>query len=255
MSSGHCKTEIVNAVDAKRAKLLHAARRDAREYVAALVTAVEARDPSATAHSETVATYAEAIGRRMGLGKSMIQSLRSAGLLHDVGKLAVPEAILAKPGPLTTEEFETIKRHPRTALDILGHLGFLTAEKPMILHHHEWYDGSGYPAGLAANRIPIGARILAVADALDTMLSPRTYKESFTLDRVRAELRAGAARQFDPAVIDTTLRWLEETPSGAPTPARSPNPSIRFRGRQAMRRPDPTIPGQSPSSKPCTSQT
>ena len=236
MSNGYCKTEIVNPVDAKREKLLHAARRDARGYVAALVTAVEARDPSATAHSEMVATYAETIGRRMGLGESMIQSLRSAGLLHDVGKLAVPEAILTKPGPLTAEEFETIKRHPRTALDILGHLRFLTAEKPMILHHHEWYDGSGYPAGLAADRIPIGARILAVADALDTMFSRRTYKETFTLDRVRAELRAGAARQFDPAVIDTTLHWLDEAQDGVPAPAQSQKPSIRFRGRQAMRR-------------------
>ena len=236
MSNGYCKTKNVNAVDSKRAKLPSAARRDARGYVAALVTAVEARDPSATAHSETVATYAEAIGRRMGLGKSMIQSLRSAGLLHDVGKLAVPEAILTKPGPLTAEEFETIKRHPRTALDILGHLRFLTAEKPMILHHHEWYDGSGYPSGLAADRIPIGARILAVADALDTMLSHRTYKKSFTLDRVRAELRAGAARQFDPAVIDTTLRWLNEARDGAPAPAQSQKPSIRFRGLHVERR-------------------
>ncbi len=183
------------------------------ESIQALVAAAEAKDPYARTHSLAVASYAEAIGRRIGIRGQVLDSLQSAALLHDVGKLAVPEAILTKPGPLTPGEFEIIKRHPRTALEILGHVSFLSAEKPLILHHHERYDGSGYPAGLAADRIPVGARILAVADALDTMLSPRTYKEPYSLDRVLDELRAGAGGQFDPAVIDTTLRWLEETPN------------------------------------------
>jgi putative nucleotidyltransferase with HDIG domain len=187
------------------------------ESTRALVAAVEAKDPHTRSHSLTVATYAERIGERMRLHARRIETLRVAALLHDVGKIGVPDAILTKPGPLTDEEFGIIKRHPETALEILGHVSFLTDERPLILHHHERYDGTGYPGGLAADHIPIGARILAVADALDTMFSPRTYKKPYTIDRVTTELRVGAGRQFDPAVTETTLRWLAEAPSDFPS--------------------------------------
>lgn len=182
------------------------------ESIQALVAAVEARDPYTRAHSLTVATYAEAIGRRIGLRGAMLEAVHSAGLLHDVGKLAVPEAILTKPGPLTPDEFELVKRHPTTAMDILRQVSFLNAEKPMILHHHERFDGTGYPSGLVGDRIPIGARVVAFADALDTMLSPRTYKPAYDLPRVRHELAVGSGRQFDPVIVDAATRWLDEEP-------------------------------------------
>ena len=181
------------------------------ESTRALVAAVEAKDPYTREHSLAVATYAEAIGKRMKLHAPMLETLRAAALLHDVGKIGVPDAILTKPGPLTPEEFAIIRRHPETSLEILGHVSFLADERPLILHHHERYDGLGYPGGLAGDQIPIGARILAVADALDTMFSARSYKEAYDLDRVRRELASQAGRQFDPAVVDVTLRWLDET--------------------------------------------
>ncbi len=182
------------------------------ESTIALVAAVEAKYPCTRAHSLTVAGYSETIARRMRLPVRMVENLRAAALLHDVGKIGVPDAILTKPGPLTNEEFNVIKRHPETALEILSHVSFLTDERPLILHHHERYDGKGYPTGLVGRFIPIGARILAVADALDTMFSARTYKQPYSIGQVRAELQAGAGRQFDPAVIDVALEWLAEAP-------------------------------------------
>ena len=188
------------------------------ESTRAMVAAVDARDPYTRVHSVSVAAYAVAIGRRMGLSAAAVESLRKAALLHDVGKIGVPDAILTKPGPLTADEFNTVKRHPEIAIEILGHLSVLADQLPSILHHHERYDGRGYPAGLRGEGIPIGARILAVADALDTMFSQRTYKAAYNVDQVRAELIAGSGRQFDPAVIQATLALLDEQPSLVPLP-------------------------------------
>lgn len=156
----------------------------------------------------TVAAYSEAIGRRMTLSSSAIRTLRVAALLHDVGKIGIPDRILNKPGPLDAEERHTIRRHPQIGIDILGPMRFLTNHRPIILYHHERYDGGGYPGGLWGEQIPIGARILAVADAIDTMLSPRTYKDPYTLDEVRAELIQCAGKQFDPHVVGIALDWM-----------------------------------------------
>ena len=192
------------------------------ESTRAMVAAIDARDPYTRVHSVSVAAYAEAIGRRMGLSAPVLASLRKAALLHDVGKIGVPDAILTKSGPLTVDEYDTVKRHPEIAIEILGHLSFLEEQLPLILHHHERYDGRGYPSGLVGERIPIGARILAVADALDTMFSARSYKPAYKIDQVRAELIAGSGRQFDPAVIQATLALLDEQPSLVPLPQSEP---------------------------------
>ncbi len=183
------------------------------ESTRAMVAAVDARDPYTRAHSVSVAAYAVAIGRRMGMSTAAVDSLRKAALLHDVGKIGIPDAILTKPGPLTDDEFNTVKRHPEIAIEILGHLSVLADQLPLILHHHEHYDGRGYPAGLVGEGIPLGARILAVADALDTMLSQRTYKPAYNVDQVRGELIACSGRQFDPAVVQAALALLDEPPS------------------------------------------
>ncbi|MBI1826819.1 MAG: HD-GYP domain-containing protein [Planctomycetes bacterium] len=182
------------------------------ESMRALLAAVDAKDRYTRSHSLNVAKYAVEIGRRLRLPEPALDTLEVASLLHDLGKIGVADAILNKPGPLTKEEFEAIKKHPQTAIDILGHMSFLSDHRPIILHHHERFDGTGYPAGLSGDEIPIGARALAVADALDTMLSPRTYKRAFTTNHVRRELRHCAGHQFDPTIVNLTLRWLDEKP-------------------------------------------
>ena len=212
------------------------------ESTLALVAAAEAKEPFAGEHSLTVARYAEEIGRRMELKRSTIGALRVAAMLHDIGKIGVPDSILAKPGPLSTEEYTVIKRHPRTALKILRHVSFLERELPIILHHHEWFNGTGYPDGLAGEQIPIGARVLAVADAIDAMRSRRAYKPAFDLSRVRAEIERGSAEQFDPAVATTAIAWLNESPfdeaplerpcGGLTTPRRTPR-NARERNRSS----------------------
>lgn len=178
------------------------------ESTRALVGAVEAKDPHTRCHSLRVSDCAEALGTRLGLPASQTEALKVAAILHDVGKIGVPDAILQKPGPLTDEEYDLVKQHPQTALRILGHASFLNAELPLILHHHERYDGAGYPAGLAGGKIPFGARILAVADALDAMSAHRSYKPGFSVERIRQELRDCAGRQWDPVVVDAAIGWL-----------------------------------------------
>jgi len=187
--------------------------RERIDAVRAFAATIDVTDPYAKTHSRNVSNYAEAIATLLGLPLSRIESIKAAALLHDVGKIVVPHAILVKPGPLTDEEFEAIKRHPAAAMDILAPIGFPSDERRLILHHHERYDGAGYPDGLSGERIPLGARVLSVADALDVMLSPRCYKGPYSLDRVRSELRAGAGRQFDPTVAEAALEWLACLPA------------------------------------------
>ena len=200
------------------------------ESTSALVGAVEAKDPHTRQHSQRVRDFTAELARRLGLPAARIESLQTAAALHDVGKIGVPDAILQKPGPLADDEFDLIRRHPETALQIIGHASFLSAELPVILHHHERYDGRGYPAGLAGEDIPLGARILAVADSLDAMSSRRSYKTSYSLHRIRQELRECSGRQWDPVVVDAALRWLDDDPQALhgqnpqhqPTPATAP---------------------------------
>ena len=188
---------------------LHHAR---EESTRALVAAVEAKDPFTVRHSDNVARFSEQIAKRLSVAPRQLETLRRAATLHDVGKLGIPDAILQKPGPLTDEEFECIRRHPRIGTDILSHVSHLSDELPLILQHHERYDGTGYPAGLKEDEIFFGARVLAVADALDAMLSRRSYKEPYPIDRAIHELRTGANHQFDPVVASTAVDWLEHSP-------------------------------------------
>lgn len=193
---------------------LRRARRELQVQIeqttAALIAAVEAKDPFTSRHSHTVARYAAVLGERLGLTPTQLAVLQQAATLHDVGKIGIPDAILCKPGPLTDEEFAVVQRHPEAALEILNPLSSLRAALPVILHHHERFDGRGYPAGLSGDRIPIGARILAVADAVDAMRSRRCYKAPYPVDRVIGELRRGAGSQFDPRVAGAAISWLEE---------------------------------------------
>lgn len=184
------------------------------EAIRALVAAVDAKDPHTRAHSVTVSSYAAAIARRMNLPVAAVESARTAGLLHDLGKIGVPDAILTKDGPLTDSEFALMRRHPGIALEILKGVSAVRNELAAIFHHHERYDGTGYPAKIAGEDIPIGARIVAVADAVETMQSARSYKLPYNTNRVRTELQHNAGSQFDPKVVDAALRWLDESSAG-----------------------------------------
>ena len=163
-------------------------------------------------HSLNVATYCGILAGRMEVQPELIETLKTAAILHDIGKIGIPDAVLNKPSKLTAEEFAVVKHHPATGVQILEHASFLRAELPMILHHHERWDGRGYPAGLTGTDIPHGARILHVADAMDAMFSMRSYKGGYSIDKVREELEAGRGTQFDPEVVDVTLAWLSECP-------------------------------------------
>ena len=200
-------------------------RRSYLESTRALVAAVEAKDAFTERHSSRVARYCRLIAERLGLSRSHTESIATSAMLHDIGKIGVPDAILNKPGPLREAEFDIVRRHPSIAIEILGHTTFLNEELPYILHHHERYDGTGYPAGLAGEQIPLGARILAVADSLDAMLSTRSYKAPLTLRRAKIELVRCKGKQFDPKVIDATMAWLEDAP-----PEEAPEPNAVHNG-------------------------
>ena len=170
---------------------------------------LEAKDPYTKFHSENVARYARMIGRRMGLDDDEIELLQIAGILHDFGKIGLKEGLLNKPGALDADEYEIIKRHPLVASAILEPLEELESVIGYIRHHHEFYDGGGYPAGLAGEDIPLGARILMVADAFDAMMSERSYRPSKTKDEAIEELKSCSGAQFDPAVVVAFLEALE----------------------------------------------
>ena len=190
----------------------------------ALLAAVDAKDPYTRTHSMTVSDYADAIAGRMDLGASARRVLQASSLLHDIGKIGIPDRILNKPGPLSSDEFEIMKQHPQIAVDILHPMRTLGDHRRIILNHHERYDGAGYPDGTRGEDIPIGSRILAVADAIDTMLSRRAYKSPIPAKRVRAELVAQAGIQFDPAVVSVAVRWLDACtePDTSKSESRSP---------------------------------
>ncbi|MBN1342638.1 MAG: diguanylate cyclase [Phycisphaerae bacterium] len=183
------------------------------ESTEAFIAAVEAKDPYTKRHSLTVATYAAALARTLQLDRVVVETIETAAILHDIGKIGIPDRILTKTERLTDEEFALIRQHPVMAVRILRRVSFLRAELPMILYHHEWWDGSGYPEGLSGEAIPFGARILHVADSIEAMLAERSYKGSYTLERVIEELQAGAGSQFDPQIVRAAVRWLQEDAS------------------------------------------
>jgi diguanylate cyclase (GGDEF)-like protein len=165
-----------------------------------LINVVDARDTYTGSHSQRVARLAELIGSELGLDAGTIAKLRLAALLHDLGKIAVPDQILQKPGKLTLRELTIIRRHPVTGCDLLDGLDVAPVDS-WIRHHHEHWDGSGYPDGLAGEEIPIGSRIILVADAYDAMTSDRVYRPAGAPAAALAELAAAAGRQFDPVVV------------------------------------------------------
>lgn len=174
--------------------------------IGALAAAVDAKDPYTYGHSSAVTDFAMAIGREMGLSDPERETLRIAALLHDIGKIGIDGTILNKPGKLTPDEYQIIQSHPDIAANILGSLEFLHEVVPLVQYHHEHFGGGGYPAGLAGDEIPLGARIISVADAFDAMTSDRPYRPALLFDEAVGELTRYAGVQFDPVVVDAFLR-------------------------------------------------
>jgi diguanylate cyclase (GGDEF)-like protein/putative nucleotidyltransferase with HDIG domain len=189
-----------------------------------LVATVDARDSYTAGHSRRVQSLALAVGREFGLSAPELDVLGSAALFHDIGKLAVPDSILLKPATLTAEEWESMQTHADEGARIIARLGFLRAAVPAIRHHHENWDGSGYPSGLVAEEIPLGARIIHVVDAVDTMLSSRPYRAARPLDEVMREVRAGAGTQFCPLCV----RALESVIASQPVVEEQQMPPARL---------------------------
>ncbi len=169
--------------------------------VAVLADAIEAKDPYTRGHCEDVAALAVRVARQMGLQGEELDHVKYGALLHDVGKIGISDGILLKPGRLLPEEFQVIQRHAAIGSDLVSRVPALTSIAAIILHHHERFDGSGYPAGLSGDDIPLASRIISAVDALDAMTSPRPYREPVAKEAALAELRRCAGGQFDPTVI------------------------------------------------------
>ena len=178
----------------------------------ALAAALEAKDAYTADHAASIVAQAEAVGRRLGLGDDALRDLRFAAVFHDIGKIAVPEAILHKPGPLNPEERAIMERHTIVGEQILAPVEFLSEVRVLVRHEHERWDGAGYPDGLAGEAIPLGSRIILVCDALHAMTTDRPYRAAMSLERAVEELRAHAGSQFDPRVVDALLDVLASDP-------------------------------------------
>lgn len=178
--------------------------------IRALASAVDAKDAYTAGHSERVSLYATSIARQMQLSDGHIEAIKHAGLLHDIGKIGVADAILKKPGRLTEDEFREMRNHAGLSHSILAPVDLPHDIKPMVRHHHEWYNGSGYPDGLAANDIPLGARILSIADAFEAMTSDRPYRLALPRTRAVKELQNYSGSQFDPHIVETFVETLPD---------------------------------------------
>ncbi len=199
--------------------------------VLALAAAMDARDPSTHAHSTTVAMYAAEIAARLGLDGDRVEEIRIAGLLHDIGKVGVSDAVLHKPSGLSEAENAEMRRHPEIGAKLLVHPGIADV-RVWVLQHHERPDGRGYPVGLRGDRIRLESLILGVADAYEAMTADRPYRRSLDPAVARCELENGRGTQFDTRVLDAFLAYLDE---GRTTEdARDPAPIARLSGRAAM---------------------
>lgn len=175
-----------------------------------MMNSLDAKDPYTCGHSDRVATYSRIIALKMGLSEKEAEQIFTAGLVHDIGKVGVPDHILKKPDRLTDEEFAEIKKHPEIGYNILKHIKAFSYVLPGVLHHHEALDGSGYPAQLKGDEIPLMARIMAVADAYDAMTSTRPYRDGMPIRKSVKILLEGSGTQWDPRCVDAFLDAIEQ---------------------------------------------
>ncbi|MBI2781924.1 MAG: HD-GYP domain-containing protein [Chloroflexi bacterium] len=214
------------------------------QTIGALAEAVDKRDPFTSKHSQRVRTISVDIGRQMRVTAGELEALEWGGLLHDVGKIGVPDNVLLKQGKLTREERITMNAHPVLGAQIIGPVDRLAPELPVIRHHHEWYNGSGYPDRLMGDEIPKLARILHVADAFEAMTADRPYRKALSTEQALGELRKFAGVQFDPEVVDAFVKtsWADDV-RDADEPDLRPIPLLGQHGARVARAHDGPIPG------------
>jgi putative nucleotidyltransferase with HDIG domain len=194
--------------------------------IEALALAIDAKDHTTHDHLQRVQLYAVEIGKDLGLSEQELEALTAAAVLHDIGKLAVPESIISKPGKLTRSEFEKMKIHPVVGAEILERVEFPYPVVPIVRSHHEKWDGSGYPHGLRGNEIPIGARILAAVDCLDALASDRQYRRALPLDEAMARVASESETAFDPAVVRALQARYRELEARARSTQAAPQPAL-----------------------------
>jgi diguanylate cyclase (GGDEF)-like protein/PAS domain S-box-containing protein/putative nucleotidyltransferase with HDIG domain len=205
------------AVEQLRRRVAALSRRSRELFVRGirgLVHAQEAHDPYSKFHSENVAHYAARIARAVGMDAQHVETLCRAALVHDIGNIGVPDGILSKPGTLTSDERHLMQQHVTAGVRILDQMRFLEREIPIVRHHHERFDGHGYPDSVSGEAIPLGARILAVADTLDALTADRPYRTARPVHEALQTIVEEAGRQFDPTVVDALLEWVCETRAG-----------------------------------------
>jgi putative two-component system response regulator len=181
-----------------------------KESLTVLANAIEARDAYTRGHVERVCAYAAVIARELGCTEQELSDLEFGAILHDIGKIAVPETILSKPDRLTEEERREIRKHPEMGVSMVRDISYMALAIPCIQHHHERYDGDGYPNGLTGESIPLTARVLAVADTFDAIISDRPYRPARTPAEATTEIVQEAGRQFDPRVVDAFQRAVSK---------------------------------------------
>jgi HD-GYP domain-containing protein (c-di-GMP phosphodiesterase class II) len=196
--------ELERALDRLRGSYL--------DMIKTLAFVVEAKDPSTRAHLQRTHDYAVALAEAVDPELAADEQLRYGFLLHDVGKVGIPEAVLNKPGPLDAQEWEVMRAHPLLGVQMVAGIKSLGSAVEVIRCHHERWDGKGYPSGLAGDAIPAGARVFSVADAFDAMTSDRPYRKAIPFDRACQEIADGAGSQFDPAVVDAFTAIAPDLP-------------------------------------------
>src|SRR6187402_1938126 len=209
--------------------------------IEALALAIDAKDRTGKSHIRRVQVFAAGLAKALGMSENEIQGVKTAELLHDIGKLAVPEHILSKPGPLTQEEFQKIRIHPQVGADIIAGVPFPYPVASLILSHHERWDGKGYPSGLKGEEIPLGARILSVVDYFDALMAERPYHRAMTFDAAVALIQQEAGKALDPSVVEKFVELLPNLQHEAATL------------EQTARRPvqqDVTLPAPVPAEPP-----
>jgi putative nucleotidyltransferase with HDIG domain len=213
--------------------LLGEARTHYMETLNVLACALDAKDQTTQEHTGRLGDLVDAVAKKMRLPIETVAAVRAGAILHDIGKIGIPDAILTKPGPLTEAEWAVMKTHPVVGENMLKHIDFLAPVLPLVRHHHEHWDGTGYPDGIATGRIPIGARIIAVCDAYDAMTSDRPYGPSLAPDVACQRILDAAGTQFDPDCARVLIEVISEEQAAA-APDEVTVPSV-VAGRRELR--------------------
>jgi putative two-component system response regulator len=209
-SHAELKSAVEHAIErASRSREELRERLLAPTLASALANAIEARDSYLHGHCERLASLAVRLAELRGLSAEEIEAVRLGGILHDVGKIGIPDRVLLKPGPLDDDEREVVEQHPEIGDKLLEPLDLLAAARPIVRHHHERWDGAGYPDHLAGEAIPLIARIVSVADSIEVMTSRQLYRHSRTPDEVVGELRANTGSQWDPEIVELVFGLIE----------------------------------------------